>query len=168
MRRVTAAAVAAAFTIATVGVFAQAKPSFAGKWTREAPAADAGAAGGGGGGRGGRGGGGGFGQEPTITQDAKTLTIEYTQGQNPLKLTYTIDGESKNTMPGRGGGEPQVLTSKTAWVGSTLVITTTLANGGERKQVLSLDGGKLVVETTQPGRDGGPGTPTKVTYTKGA
>jgi hypothetical protein len=165
MRRVTAAISAAAVVVATAGVFAQA--NFAGKWTRDAPAAGAGEARGGGGGRGG-GRGGGFGQEATITQDAKTLTIEYTQGQNPIKLTYTIGGESKNTMPGRGGGEGQVLTSKTAWAGSTLVITTALPNGGERKQVLSLEGGKLVVETTQPTREGGPGTPTKVTYTKGS
>ena len=157
MRRVTAAVSAAAFVIATAGVFAQAKPDFAGKWTREAPAAGAGEARGGGGGRGG-GRGGGFGQEPTITQSGNTLTIEYTQGQNPVKLTYTIGGESKNTMAGRGGA--QELTSKTAWEGNTLVITTALPNVGERKQVLSMEGGKLVVETTQPGRDGGPGTPT--------
>jgi hypothetical protein len=39
---------------------------------------------------------------------------------------------------------------------------------GERKQVLSLDGGKLVVETTNPGREGGQGMTSKVTYTKGS
>ena len=167
MRRVTALISAAAFVVATAGVFAQAKPSFAGKWTREAPAAAAGDTGGGRGRGGGR--GGGFGQEATITQDAKTLTIEYMGGGRnpaPTKLVFMLDGSvSKNQMAGRGGTTEQE--SKAAWVGNTLVITTTVPNG-ERKQVLSLDGGKLVVETTNPGREGGQGMTSKVTYTKGS
>ena len=168
MRRVTALMSAAAFVVATAGVFAQAKPNFTGKWTREAPAAAAGDTGGGRGGRGG-GRGGGFGQEATIAQDAKTLTIEYMGGGRnpaPTKLVFMLDGSvSKNQMAGRGGMTEQE--SKAAWVGNTLVITTTVANG-ERKQVLSLDGGKLVVETTNPGREGGQGMTSKVTYTKGS
>jgi hypothetical protein len=77
-----------------------------------------------------------------------------------------LDGSvSKNQMAGRGGTTEQE--SKAAWVGNTLVITTTVPNG-ERKQVLSLDGGKLVVETTNPGREGGQGMTSKVTYTKGS
>jgi hypothetical protein len=171
MRRVTALLSAAAFVIATAGVFAQAKPSFAGKWTRDAAPAGDPAAGGGGGGRGRGMGGGGLGQELTIAQDATTLTIEYmTGGQNPApqKLTYKLDGtESKNTAPGRGGAAGMELVSKATWTGNTLVVTTTTPNG-ERKQVFSLDGGKLVVETTNPGREGGPGMTSKVTYSKGA
>ena len=69
MRRATALLSAAAIVLTAIGVSAQAKPSFAGKWVREAPAAGAPAGGGGGGG--GRGGGGAaaLGMNPTVTQD---------------------------------------------------------------------------------------------------
>ena len=164
MRRVAAIVSTAAVLMWSVGVFAQAKPSFAGKWVREAPAAPATppAGGGGGGGRQGGGGGGGFGMENTITQDATTLTVDYMQGQNPAKLVFKLDGtESKN--PGRGGAE-QV--SKAVWEGQKLVITTTTPNG-DSKRVLSLEGGNLVIETTNPGREGGAPTTSKVVYKKG-
>ncbi|MCC7007638.1 MAG: hypothetical protein IT184_02370 [Acidobacteria bacterium] len=143
----------------TIAVSAQ--TNFAGKWVMQ-PSADA--AGGGGGGRGGR---GGLGQELTITQDAGALTLEYVGGgQNPapVKLVYKLDGsESKNMMMGRGGQTEQV--SKAAWTGSTLTITTT-TQFGEQKRTLSLDGGNLVIETSAPGRDGGPGMSVKQTYKK--
>ena len=46
------------------------------------------------------------GMENTITQDATTLTVEYRQGQNPVKLVYKLDGsESKNKVQGRGGSD---------------------------------------------------------------
>jgi hypothetical protein len=153
---------------------AQAKPDFSGKWVMDpasAPAPPAGGGGGGGGRGGGRGGGGGagFGQEFTATQDAKTLTISRMQGDQTVTATYNLDGsESKNTVQGRGGAQEQV--SKAAWEGAKLVITTTLNFGGnnvEQKRTLSLEGGNLVVEQVQPGRDGGPGTPVKVVYKKG-
>ncbi len=84
MRRISALLSVAAVVLWTAGIYAQAKPNFSGKWVREAPAGGAAAGGGGGGGgRGGGGGGGGWGMENTITQDAKALTVEYTQGQNP-------------------------------------------------------------------------------------
>src|SRR4249920_2060480 len=126
MRRMTAVLSVAAIVLWTIGASAQAKPSFAGKWTREAPAAGAPPAGGGGGGggRGGGGGGGFCGAECTITQTATELTLDYVGGgQNPAptKRVYKLDGsESKN--PGRGG---QDQVSKAAWEGNKLVITTT-------------------------------------------
>ena len=158
---------------AAASLAAQAKADFSGKWVMDpasAPAPPAGApAGGGGGGRGGRGGGGGFGQEFTAKQDAKTLTITRMQGDQTVVATYNLDGsESKNTVAGRGGQQEQV--SKAAWDGAKLVITTTLDFGGntvEQKRTLSLEGGNLVIETVQPGRDGGPGTPQKLVYKKG-
>jgi hypothetical protein len=170
MKRITTVMLSAAVVVAmTAGLVAQAKPNFAGKWTLDAPAAPAappqgGAPGGapGGGGRGG-GRGGGWGQEATITQDATTLTIDYTQGQNPVKLAYKLDGtESKNTMMGRGGATEQV--SKATWDGAKLKIVTTTPNG-EQTRLVSLEGGKLTIETTQPGMDGAAMT-NKVTYTK--
>jgi hypothetical protein len=153
---------AAAVVLVTAGLFAQAKPDFAGKWTMDAPAGGAMA---GGGGRGGRGGGGGWGMSPTITQDATSVTVEYTQGQNPVKVTYKLDGsESHNQMMGRGGQAADQV-SKASWDGDKLKIVTTTANG-DRTQTISLAGGKLSIETAGMGRDGSPMT-TTTTYSKG-
>ena len=157
MRRITSLVAVAALAL-TASLAAQA--NFAGKWTMDPASAPDPAAGG-------RGGRGMLGQELTITQDAKTLTLEYMGGgQNPapVKLVYMLDGsESKNMMMGRGGQTEQV--SKATWAGQSLVITTAMG-AGEMKRTLSLQGGNLVVETSAPGRDGGPGMNTKVTYKK--
>jgi hypothetical protein len=170
MKRLTAVLTAAALVLGTASAFAQAKPNFAGKLVAEAAAPAAAPAGGGapgGGGRGGR--GGGLGQELTIVQDATTIKIDYVgAGRNPgpVSLTYKLDGsESKNT--GMGGME-QV--AKAVWEGEKLVVTTAINMGGnavEQKRTFSLEGGNLVVETVQPGREGGPGTPTRLVYKKG-
>ncbi len=157
----------AAVVLMTASVFAQA-PNFAGKWTRDAEKttamAPAGAPAGGGGGRGGGGGMGGG--DITITQDAKTLVISRQVQEMEMKTTYNLDGtESKNTGMGRGGapGVEQVSTAK--WDGGKLVITTTMANG-TGTTVYSMDGAWLVQTTTNPGRDGGPGTPRATYYKK--
>jgi hypothetical protein len=172
MKRITALIGAAAFVMMTVGVFAQAKPSFAGKWTREAPAAGAPAAapGGGGGGRGGGGRGGGFGQDVAITQDATTITLEWMQAGRggaegtPQKRVYKLDGtDSVNNVMTRGESAPQ--TSKAVWEGNKLVITTT-TGFGEQKQALLMSGADLHVEQTAAGRDGGPPTTTTIVYKK--
>jgi hypothetical protein len=147
---------AAAFVLVTAVVFAQA-PNFSGKWAPDADKNPAPAAGGGGGGRGGGRGGGG---PMTITQDAKTLTIERDMGGNAVKTVYNLDGsESKNMMPGRGGaaGAEQVSTAK--WDGAKLVITTKTANG-DRVQTWYMDGADLVSETQ--GQNG----PNKTYYKK--
>jgi len=172
MKRMTAAIGAlAAVVLMTAGVLAQAKPNFAGTWTMDAPAAPAAppagapAGGGGGGGRGGGRGGGGWGMEITIAQTAATLNVKGMQGQNPLDLTYKLDGsESKNMMAGRGGGAPTEQVSKAAWTGDKLTITTTVQgpNGPtEQTRTLSLVAGKLSIDTANAG-----GTPTTVTYSK--
>ena len=175
MRRVITLVAAAAFVISTAtGVFAQAKPDFSGKWALDpasapAPPAGGGGGGGGGGGRGGgRGGGAGFGQEFTVTQDASALTITRDQGGQAVNATYKLDGsESKNTVTGRNGAQEQV--SKTMWMGNKLMITTTVNAGGnnvEQSRTLSLDGGNLVVEQSQPARDGGAPQTQKLVYKK--
>jgi hypothetical protein len=174
LRVLVMAVVSVAFA---AGALAQAKPDFSGKWVMDpasAPApppggAPAGAGGPGGGGRGGgRGGGAGFGQEFTATQDAAALTITRVQGDQTVTAVYKLDGsESKNMVAGRGGQQEQV--SKAAWEGSKLTITTSLNFGGnavEQKRVLSLEGGNLVVETTNPGFGGGAPTTTKLVYNK--
>lgn len=171
MKRTTAIFVAVTMVATAAGLGAQGKPSFAGKWTLD-PASVPEPAGGGGGVRG-RGGPGfvGWGQEFTATQDGATLTVEYTQGQNPVKVVYKLDGtDSTNMMPGRQGGEPTPQVSKAVWDGNKLNITTTANFGGnsiEIKRVVSLEGGNLVLETTLPAFGGG-GQPTtaKAVYKK--
>ena len=164
MRRISALLSVAAVVLWTVGAYAQAKPDFSGKWLREAPA------GGGGGGGGGRGGGGGWGMENTITQNAKTLTVEYMGGgQNPapVKLVFNLDGSpSTNKVMGRGG-EATDQVSKATWDGAKLVITSPAPGGtGEVKRVVSMEGANLVIETTAPGREGGAPTTNKAVYKK--
>lgn len=166
MRRAAAMLVATAVVLsAAANAFAQAKTNFAGTWVREAPAGGGGgAAGGGGGGRGG--GGGGWGMEPTITQTATAITIKWMGGgQNPTEQTrtYNLTGESKN-MVTMGRGEPTEQVTTATWEGAKLVLTT-----GPVKEVVSLEGGNLVIERTGPGRGGDP-TPvtTKITYKKKA
>src|SRR5262245_35921466 len=104
MRRITTLVAVAALAL-TASLAAQA--NFAGKWTMDPASAPDPAAGGGRGGRGGM-----LGQELTISQDAKTLTLQYMGGgQNPapVKLVYMLDGmESKNMVMGRGGQTEQV------------------------------------------------------------
>jgi hypothetical protein len=169
MKRAAVLVSALAVVLYTVGMSAQAKPSFAGKWTMDAPAAPP--AGGGGGGRGGRGGGGGAvtGMTVTITQDAANLTVEGEQAgrggaaATPFKRVYKLDGtDSKNA--GRGGTE---VTSKAVWEGNKLTISTTQTMGDApvtTKQSISMDGAKLKVENFGP--DGA--ATTTLTYTKGS
>jgi|SRR5262245_19336630 len=193
MRRVGNVLSLAAIAVFAIPVIAQTRPNFSGRWTSEpeptamAPgeSGQAGAARGGGGQRGSGGVrsgdmGSGWGSTITITQDANRLTVEYlffVRGdmQPPLKFVYALDGtETKNSvMMGRG---IQVQTSKTAWDGDKLVITTTHnfenpANGqsmtSEVKQSLSMESPtSLIVETTRIGVLGGPSSTTRTTYKK--
>jgi hypothetical protein len=195
MRRVQwilAAVVVTSFATLTA---AQSKPDFSGRWTTDpepaavaaAPAAPARGGGppagaGRGAGRGpGRGDmGSGWGSTITITQDAAKLTVEYAffgrgDMQPPLKFVYALDGsETRNSvMMGRG---IQLSTSKTAWQGDTLVITTIhtfpdpdsgKATGIEVKQALTLESPtSLVVETTRPAYRDGPMSNTRTVYRK--
>jgi hypothetical protein len=160
---------AAMAMIMAVGVNpgAQAKPDFSGKWVAADPLPAAEPAGGRGGGRGGRGGGfqPGFGAEFTVKQDARTLTI--TRGGQSTPLTYKLDGsESKNTVTRDGQQQEQIATA--TWDGNKLVIATQVrfqGNTREQRRVLSMEGGNLVVDQTNPGRGGGAAL--KVVYKKG-
>jgi hypothetical protein len=162
-------------------------PDFSGQWSIEPDAASAQAAARGGANRGGAGLAGGrgdmgvgWGSPITITQDATQLTVSYAffgRGdlQPPLKFVYALDGsETRNSMMmGRG---IQVQSSRTAWDGERLVITTTHtfadpATGKpatiDVKQVLALESpAMLVVETTRAGVLGGPTTSVRATYRK--
>jgi hypothetical protein len=163
-RRFLAAAVAMVVVAASLG--AQAKPNFSGKWVMDPPpAATANAAGGRGGGAGAPAGfQPGFGAEFTVTQDDKTLSISRGQGS---PLVYKLDGsESKNTVTRNGEQQEQI--AKATWEGDKLVIATEVTfqgNVAEQKRVLSLENGNLVIEQTNPGRNGGAAT--KIVYKKG-
>lgn len=124
---------AAVLIIATAApAIAQEKPSFAGKWTQIADATTP------------------AGSTPvmTITQDAKTLTIEYISQRTsqPVKLVYNLDGTpAKQAI---GGGE---IVSTSAWEGNKLV--TTIGTPPKTAQmILSLEGDTLVFETRDPGQ----------------
>ena len=164
MRRMTAVLSAAAIVMATVGVFAQAKPDFSGTWTL-VPAADAGGGGGRGGGRGG-GGGATWGQSATVKQSGTSLSVTYTTGREgaaPVTLTYDLSGKPSTNKMMRGGGEAVDQVSTAAWVGNSLVITTKTAQG-ESKRTISLKDGNMVMEYNS-GREGA--TPVTSTYKKG-
>jgi hypothetical protein len=166
----------------------QPRPDFSGRWTSEpepAPPPAPAAAGQRGRGRGGRGRargdmGSGWGSTIAIVQDAGRLTMEYAffgRGdlQPPLTFVYAPDGsETTNTvMMGRG---LQAQTSRAAWDGDTLRITTRheLTDPASGKpltvevvQTLSLESPtSLVVETVRGGVLGGVPTSTRTVYRK--
>ena len=95
----------------------------------------------------------------TITQDAKTLTIERMVGENTTKTVYNLDGSDSKNMAGRAGQQTEQV-SNAKWDGNKLVITTKTANG-DRVSSWYLEGGELVQEST------GPNGPVKIYYKKG-
>ncbi|HUF48621.1 MAG TPA: hypothetical protein VMM93_12465 [Vicinamibacterales bacterium] len=175
MQRVTVAVVVMAVGAWGWAAHAEAQTNFSGTWVQAS--SGGGAAGGmGGGGRGrGMGMGGAFGERVVVTQDATTLKATNTQPDGTsTTFTYLLDGsESRNSVPGRQGGEPIILVSKATWAGDKLSIATTinLAFGGnamtfQMTDVLSLDGDTLTVQSTRSGMRGGEPTVTVSTYKK--
>jgi hypothetical protein len=178
MKRLTNLLIGALVALLAVGATAQTRPDFSGRWTSEpSPAGD---------GQRGAGGerigdmGSGWGSNITITQTAERMTVEYVffargDMQPPLRFVFALDGSvTKNSvMMGRG---IQAQTSKTAWEGDKLVITTTHSFGApetgqpltsEVKQTLALESPTLlIVETTRGGVLGGPSSTTRTVYKK--
>jgi hypothetical protein len=124
--------------------------------------------------------GSGWGPNITIAQTAERMSVEYmffARGdmQPPLRFVFALDGsETKNSvMMGRG---IQTQTSKTAWEGDKLVITTTHSFASpetgrpltiEVKQTLALESPtSLIIETTRGGVLGGPSSTTRTVYRK--
>jgi hypothetical protein len=144
----------------------QTVPDFSGRWVADpGPAPDMGS---------------GWGSSITVAQDASRLTVEYAffgrgDMQAPLRFAYALDGsETKNSvMMGRG---VQEQSSRAAWQGGTLVVTTTHAFTDPQtgkpvtmtvKQALTLDSpASLVVETTRSGVLGGPPSTSRTVYKK--
>jgi len=123
--------------VMSLGVHAQSKPNFSGRWVQVSPTAEM----------------EGGGSEQVITQTATTVTTEHPSEGGGHKQTFTIDAESKSMV-----GQVPVV-SKTAWVGPTLVITSTATYPGdvkrESKQIWSLrPDGTLAIEFTLKNPDG--------------
>ena len=161
MRR--AVSLAAAFVMLGAATLSAQAANFSGTWTRDTTGMGAMQQGGG------RQGGGGGGPM-TITMDAKTMTITRTTPNGETKQIFNLDGsDSKNMQPGRQGGAPTEIVSHAKWDGAKLVVTTTRDFNGTAMTttaVYSLDGGKLVIATTNPPRNGGEATTTTVKYNK--
>ena len=124
--------------------------------------------------------GSGWPSEIQLTQDATTLTLQFTYFhprdiQAPFVFKYLLDGPASRNAINLGRG-PQEQVSKTTRQGDSLVITTTHAfthplNGqamtSETRQVLTLASPtQLVIETTRSAVMGGKSSTTKTTYSR--
>ena len=166
-----------------VATLTQAPADFSGRWTSDAdPAAAAAAGGAPARGRGPARGdmGSGWGSTITIVQNEKQLTVEYVffgRGdlQPPLKFVYALDGSETKNSVWMGRGE-QVQTSRAAWDGAKLKITTVyrFTDPATNKPmsedvvtILSLESpASLIVETTRAGVLGGASSSTRAVYRK--
>ena len=105
------------------------------------------------------------------SDDGKVLTVMSTSEFGEVKTLYNLDG-SPAQSPLEFDGMKIERTTKAAWDGIRLVLTTTSDFGGmplEIKQVLSLaPDGALSVQTTFPDfQGGGAATTSTATYKKG-
>jgi hypothetical protein len=151
----TFAALLFAFVLAGTGISAQAgKPNFAGTWkiTSDASA------------------GMFIASQLVAADDGKTFTVTATSDFGDNKTVYNLDG-SEAKSPLEFNGMSIDRTTKAAWEGPKMVLTTTSDFNGmsfEIKQAWSLQpDGTLVIESTTPDFQGG-GAPTtsKATYKK--
>ena len=150
-QRVTMAVVAFVLAV-TTAAFAQ-TPDFSGTWTLDQEASQM---------AGGVGGRGMMTGPITVKHTGSTVTVERSVGENKMTSTYKIDGETTNTMRGRGG-ESVEAKSTAKWEGKKLVINTKRDMGGntvEITQTWTLSGDTLTIEST-----GGRG-PSKLVYKK--
>jgi len=140
-----------AISVLTVGVLAQQKPNFSGRWVITSPAESAG-------------------KEQVITQDAKTFTVEQPSKSGGRKMSYQLDGvERRMAIPGRAGAEITML-AKASWDGNTIVVLTNISYSSgmktQSKDVWSIDAqGRLVIDTTEIGPTG-PAPPVKLIHVK--
>jgi hypothetical protein len=154
------------FLFVSSGVFAQA--DFSGKWAfnlskSKIPQRQDGQ---GGGGPGGPMGGG----DRTVTQDAKTLTVNQTMqgpdGETQMSSKYNLDGSvSENTLF-MDMKRKSTLTWSADKKSITIASTMVFDMGGESREIkesetwkLSDDGKTLFIESSMPGGFGGPGAP---------
>ena len=108
--------------------------------------------------------------EFTITQTADSVTIR-TPLNNPDSVTMKLNGEETRTQVGGGQRGPGVtVASRAVWEGSKLVVTSAVSGGrggpSSAKQVYSLNGDTLTLETSNSLPDGSTTSPRTATYVK--
>ena len=149
MRLARTGVIAAAVLAMATAAFAQ-KPDFSGTWTMDPASVPAPPAGGGGAVRAMAAPG-----PMVVTQTADTLTIERVAGESKIVSAYKLNGTesiNKRTMGQMGEVE---IKSKAKFDGAKLTIVTQQPgrDGGapiELTETWSLDGGNLVIESTNP------------------
>jgi hypothetical protein len=173
MRRATLLSSAVALLLLSTSAYAQAKPSFAGKWTILPDSAASAAAQQQGMPRGGAS-MGGLGEGATIAQDDKTISVTRAGPSGaPLTTVFNLDGTETRQSLDIGNGNVIDLTLKGRWNDKQFV-TSTIANvqGSPFEIILSFsldDKGNLVTEhTTPPMGNGIPGGTMVTKYKKGS
>jgi hypothetical protein len=154
MRFLTAFVGTAALVLLTAqGALAQARPDFSGTWTLDPASAPAARS-------------KGVSPPPqlTLTQDANTLTMSWTQEVSGRTTTETLnlDGSESKTRMGS--------VQKATWEANRIVVVIRQNLGGneiEQRRVFSMDGGNLVIELARPDVPGGDPTVVRVVYKKG-
>ena len=147
----TASRTLIAISVLTVGVLAQQKPNFSGRWVITSPKDSAG-------------------QEQIVTQDAKTLTVEHASEGGGHKMSYQLDGVGRRmAIPGRAGAQITMRASA-SWDGDRIIVITNISypNGMKTlsKDVWAIDAqGRLVIESTETGPTG-PGPAVKLIHVK--
>jgi hypothetical protein len=151
MRRTATLLTLVAGAVLTIGLAAQAPPNLSGMWRIPSSVPLV-----------------GHPPELTITQTTDTVTMRMPNRQ-PETLTFRLDGqESRNQSAGPGA--PVETVSRAAWEGAKLVITTTTTMAGgpiASRQVYSLSGDQLVVESSNVGPGGSPASVGSRTSTYG-
>jgi hypothetical protein len=142
MMKLARVGVMAAAILAMATVASAQKPDFSGTWTLDPASLPA------------DGGGGAMQTGPvTIKQTADTLTIDRTMGTEKVTLTFKLDGSDSRNVTLGPGGQPADSMSNAKWDGAKLRIVTKQEMNGqiaESTHVLSVEGSRLTVETTNP------------------
>jgi hypothetical protein len=104
--------------------------------------------------------------EFTISQTADSVTIR-TPLANPESVTLKLNGEESSTQVS-GGGAVATVTSRASWEGPKLVVTSTVKGRGSSssKQIYSMNGDTLTLESTNVLPDGSTPPPRTATYVK--
>ena len=107
--------------------------------------------------------------EFTITQTADNVTIRTPLG-NPESVTLRLNAETRTPISGRGGA-PATAIFTAGWEGAKLVVTTAITGGpngaiSSARQVYSLTGDSLTLETSNSLPDGSMSQVRTATYVK--
>lgn len=130
------------------GALAQARPDFSGTWTLDPASAPAARS-------------KGLSPPPqlTLTQDANTLTMSWTQEVRTTTETLNLDGSESKTQTGS--------VQKATWEANKIVVVIQQNLGGnaiQQRRVFSMDGGDLVIELARPDVQGGDPIVVRVVY----